>query len=71
MKRIAVKANALGVSLPVDFANDAKATQKRREKQDAYCKAKAAGGAVEEEAPAEEEEAAPPAEEEEAAPAEE
>ena len=40
MKRIAVKASALGVSVPADYAKDAKCTKKRREKQDAYCKAK-------------------------------
>ena len=40
MRRIAVKADVLGVSIPADFAKDAQCTQKRREKQDAYCKAK-------------------------------
>lgn len=40
MKRINVKASALGVSVPADYAKDAKCTKKRREKQDAYCKAK-------------------------------
>ena len=77
MKRIAVKANSLGVSIPDGWAKDAKCTQKRREKQDAYCKAKteeaaatAADAAAEAEAPAEEE-AEAPAEEEAEAPAEE
>lgn len=40
MRRLAIKAKVLGTSLPDGFAKDAKATQKRREKQDAFCKAK-------------------------------
>ncbi|VEU37929.1 unnamed protein product [Pseudo-nitzschia multistriata] len=55
VKRIGAQAKALGVEVPADFAKDAKATKKRRERQDAYVKAKIAeaADAVEEE-PAEE-----------------
>ena len=58
MKRIAVQAAALGAEVPADFAKDAKATKKRRERQNAYVQAKIAeaADAVEEE-PAEEAEA--------------
>ena len=45
MRRIAVQAKELGVSTPTDFAKDAKATKKRRERQDAYVQAKIAEGA--------------------------
>lgn len=62
MRRIAVKAKALGVEVPETFAKDAKCTEKRRAKQDAYCQAKAeeaaaaaAEAAAAEEAAAEEE----------------
>lgn len=63
MKRIAVRASALGVEVPSDYAKDAKCTKKRREKQDEYCKAKseeaaaAAAEAAEAEAQGAEEEA--------------
>lgn len=40
MKRIAVKANAVGASVPTDYAKEAKATQKRREKQKAFIESK-------------------------------
>lgn len=51
MKRIAVQADLLGASVPADYAKDAEATRKRRERQDAYVKAKIAeaADAVEEE----------------------
>lgn len=42
MSRLAVKAKAFGTELPSGFAKTAKATQKRREKQDAFVKAKIA-----------------------------
>lgn len=41
LRRIAVKAGALGVEMPADYAKDAKCTAKRREKQNEYCMAKA------------------------------
>merc|ERR1712032_629641 len=41
MRRIAVKARTLGLEVPADFAKEAKCTQKRREKHDAYCQVKA------------------------------
>jgi len=40
IKRIAVKANLLGVQVPADYALDAKATSKRREKQNEFVKTK-------------------------------
>lgn len=57
MQRINAKAKMLGVEVPAGYAKEAKCTEKRREKQDSYCKAKAeeAAAAAEEEAPAEEE----------------
>jgi hypothetical protein len=66
MRRIARQAKHLGVEMPADYAKEAKATEKRRLKQDAFIKAKleelAAASESEEpvadvEAPAEEEEA--------------
>jgi hypothetical protein len=60
MNRIAVKAKAMGASLPTDYAKEAKATAKRREKQNAFIQTKieeaaaAAAEAAEAEAPAEE-----------------
>lgn len=77
MRRIAAKAKGLGVEVPEGYAKDAKCTEKRRAKQDAYCQVKAeeAAAAAEEAAAAAAEEAAAeaPAEEaaEEEAPAEE
>ena len=44
MRRIAVKAKALGVDVPTNYAKDAKSTTKRRAKQDAYCSAKTGCG---------------------------
>ncbi|KAG7356559.1 hypothetical protein IV203_001245 [Nitzschia inconspicua] len=63
MRRIAVKAKAFGTTLPTDFAKEAKATEKRREKQKAFIQAKeeeaaAAAAAAEQEAEAPAEEAA-------------
>lgn len=60
IRRINTAAKSLGVDVPAGFAKDAKATEKRRAKQDAYCKAKAeeaadADASEEEEAPADEE----------------
>jgi len=53
MRRIATRAKALGVSVPEGYALEAKATQKKREKQDAFVKTKeeesAVAAAVEEE----------------------
>mmetsp|Transcript_22168 Transcript_22168/g.40723 ORF Transcript_22168/g.40723 Transcript_22168/m.40723 type:complete len:167 (+) Transcript_22168:69-569(+) len=40
MKRITVKAAALGVDVPANFAKEAKCTEKRRAKQSAYCQVK-------------------------------
>ena len=40
MRRIAVQAKALGVEMPTDYAKDAKATAKRREKQNAFIQMK-------------------------------
>lgn len=61
MSRLATKAKLLGTTMPEGYAKEAKCTEKKREKQDAYCKAKAeeaaeaaAAEAPEEEAPAEE-----------------
>ena len=61
MRRIAVKAKAVGATVPTDYAKEAKATEKRREKQNAFIAAKeeevaaaAEAEATEEEAPAEE-----------------
>ena len=56
LRRIAVRASALDVEVPGGYAKEAKCTAKRREKQDAYCKAKAeeAAAAAAEEAPEEE-----------------
>lgn len=67
MNRLKLKAKVVGATMPEGYAKDAKCTQKKREKQDAYCKAKAeeaaaaAAEAAEAEASAEEE--APAAEE--------
>lgn len=56
MRRIAVKAKALGVAVPENYAKEAKTTTKKRAKQDAYCSAKteAAAAAVAEAKAAEE-----------------
>ena len=80
MRRLAVKAKEFDMEIPVGYAKEAKATQKKREKQNAFiqgkeeermvAEAEAAEAAA---APAEEEaaeEEAAPAEEEEAAPVE-
>eukprot|EP00571_Detonula_confervacea_P015479 CAMPEP_0172306586 /NCGR_PEP_ID=MMETSP1058-20130122/7633_1 /TAXON_ID=83371 /ORGANISM="Detonula confervacea, Strain CCMP 353" /LENGTH=163 /DNA_ID=CAMNT_0013018523 /DNA_START=79 /DNA_END=570 /DNA_ORIENTATION=+ len=40
LRRIATKAKDLGVEVPANYAKDAKCTEKRREKQNAYCVAK-------------------------------
>jgi hypothetical protein len=40
MKRITVKAKALGAEVPVGYAKESKATLKKREKQDAFIKVK-------------------------------
>ena len=57
MSRLASKAKLLGATMPEGYAKEAKCTEKKREKQDAYCKAKAEeaadAAAAEEEAPAE------------------
>ena len=45
MRRITTKAKALKVSVPADYAKDAKATEKRREKQKAFIEAKQAAAA--------------------------
>lgn len=45
MRRIAVQASEFGVEVPADYAKDAKATKKRRERQDAYVQAKIAEAA--------------------------
>ncbi|GKY96415.1 hypothetical protein MPSEU_000601000 [Mayamaea pseudoterrestris] len=42
MGRITAKAKALGAEVPAGYAKAAKATEKRREKQDAFVKAKIA-----------------------------
>lgn len=61
MNRLQVKAKMFGATMPEGYAKDAKCTQKKREKQDAYCQAKAeeaaaaAAEAAEAEASAEEE----------------
>lgn len=63
IRRINTAAKSLGVDVPAGYAKEAKATEKKREKQDAYCKAKAEEAAdadaseeeAEEETPAEEE----------------
>jgi hypothetical protein len=72
MNRLKSKAKGLGATMPEGYAKDAKCTQKKREKQDAYCKAKTeeaeAAAAEAAEAAAAEAEAEAPAEE---APAEE
>lgn len=61
MNRLKAKSKMFGTALPDGYAKEAKCTEKKREKQDAYCKAKAeeaaevaAAEAPEEEAPAEE-----------------
>ena len=64
MRRIATRAKALGVSIPEGYALEAKATQKKREKQDAFIKAKEEESASAEEEPAVEEEPAEEAAEE-------
>ena len=67
VKRIKVQAGALGATMPADYAKEAKATEKRRNKQKAFVEAKieetkaAAEEAAAEAAAAAE---APPAEEE-------
>lgn len=62
MRRISAKAKEFGVEIPATFAKDAKCMEKRREKQTAYCEAKAeaaaAAAAAEAEAKAEAEAAA-------------
>mmetsp|Transcript_35677 Transcript_35677/g.86080 ORF Transcript_35677/g.86080 Transcript_35677/m.86080 type:complete len:164 (+) Transcript_35677:139-630(+) len=60
MRRIAAKAKGLGVAIPEGYAKDAKCTEKRRAKQDAYCQVKTeeAAAAAEEAAAAAAEEAA-------------
>lgn len=66
MRRIAVKAKALGVEVPEGYVKEAKATEKKRQKQDAFIKMKEEErGAAEAEATEAEAEAAeePPAEE--------
>jgi hypothetical protein len=78
VRKIGRHAKVLGVEMPANFAKEAKATSKRREKQDAFVKVKieeaadAAEAKVAEEAAAAEakaaEEAAPEAVAEEAAP---
>lgn len=68
IRRINTAAKSLGVDVPAGYAKEAKATEKKREKQDAYCKAKAEE-AADADASEEEEAAESPAEEE--APAEE
>lgn len=45
MRRISVKANAVGASVPTAYAKEAKATEKRREKQKAFIEAKIAAAA--------------------------
>ena len=45
MRRIAGAAAEFGVEVPADYAKDAKATKKRRERQDAYVQAKIAEAA--------------------------
>mmetsp|Transcript_2560 Transcript_2560/g.5766 ORF Transcript_2560/g.5766 Transcript_2560/m.5766 type:complete len:121 (-) Transcript_2560:90-452(-) len=45
MRRIGVQATELGATVPADFAKDAKATKKQREKQDAFIQAKVAEAA--------------------------
>ncbi len=67
IRRISTAAKALGVEVPAEFAKASKATQKRREKQDAFIQQKEAER-MEAEASAVEEEEAPAVEEE--APAE-
>lgn len=68
MRKISTAAKSFGVEVPTDFAKAAKATQKRREKQDAFIQTKEAGrveaeAAAAEEAAAAAEAAAAPAEE--------
>lgn len=41
MRRLAAKAKALDLTVPENFAKDAKCTEKRRTKQNAYCEGKA------------------------------
>jgi hypothetical protein len=53
MRRISVKANAVGATLPTDYAKEAKATEKRREKQKVFIEAKIAAAAEAEAAAAE------------------
>ena len=65
IRRINTTAKSLGVDVPAGFAKEAKATEKRRAKQEAYCAAKAeeaadADASEEEEAATDEE---PPVEE--------
>ncbi|KAL3906039.1 MAG: hypothetical protein SGILL_009439, partial [Bacillariaceae sp.] len=68
MRRIAVKAGAVGATMPTDYAKEAKATEKRREKQKAFIESKieesAADDAEAPEAEAPEAEEAPEAAEE-------
>jgi hypothetical protein len=46
MRRISAKAREFGVEMPATFAKDAKCMEKRREKQNAYCEAKAEAAAA-------------------------
>ncbi|KAL7514226.1 hypothetical protein ACHAWX_000796 [Stephanocyclus meneghinianus] len=72
MNRLKAKAKIFGGTLPEGYAKEAKCTEKRREKQNAYCQAKAAEAAAAAEAEAAaaaEAEAAAAAAAEEAAPA--
>lgn len=57
MKRIQRQAKVFGIELPADFAKEAKATEKRRSKQNEFIQAKEAER-LEAEAAAEEEKAA-------------
>jgi hypothetical protein len=58
IRRITTAAKTIGAEVPADYAKAAKATQKRREKQDAFIQQKIAE-AAEASASAEEEEAVP------------
>jgi len=69
MRRLNVRAQALGLEIPADYAKEAKATQKKREKQNSFIQVKeeerlAAEAAPAEDAPAEEETEAPAEEDE-------
>lgn len=69
MRRMEVRAKALGLEIPEGYAKEAKATQKRREKQNAFIQQKEEERLAAEAAPAEESEEA--AEGTDASPAEE